>query len=96
MLLIGKILKETVKQGQLRRRRLSAEHFVKIREQQVTLKQIINDSKKSAFVRHYGIQANAQDFEFQFKNSVFIQLLATTATTGTSSPAGHPPARRGH
>lgn len=70
MLLIGKILKETVKQGQLRRRRLSAEHYVKIREQQVTLKQIITDSKKCAFVRHYGLQANAQDFEFHFKNSV--------------------------
>ncbi len=75
MLLVGKLLKETIKQGQLRKRHLSVEHHLKIEEQRATLHELLNESRNTAFSRYYGVDnipevANCEN-EFRRKVPLF-------------------------
>ena len=55
MLLIGKLLKETIKQGQNRRRKLSVTHSIKVKEQEATLHEIMKDAQNCELFRHFDL-----------------------------------------
>lgn len=72
MLLVGKLLKETIKQGQLRRRDLSVKHHLKIKEQQEVLQDLIRDARNTVFAKRYNLlpQTKGEQCEDQLRNKV--------------------------